>query len=83
MKRAHSTAGQTRTQSAVETAANIAIGFLINFFAQLLLYPLFGIRIGLATNFLIGAAFTAISVVRHFSLRRLFNWIHVIGSVRP
>ena len=41
--------------------------------SQLAIFPLFGILIPLADNLLIGAWFTAISLVRSYAVRRWFN----------
>ncbi|WP_440588844.1 DUF7220 family protein [Geminicoccus harenae] len=38
---------------------------------------MFGIHVGLAENLGIGAAFTVVSLVRSYVLRRLFNWLQV------
>lgn len=64
---------QTRTMSAVESAANVLAGYGIAVAAQLAVFPLFGIHIPLADNLAIGAVFTAISLARSYALRRWFN----------
>lgn len=64
---------QSRKHSALESAANIAIGYVIAMVAQVLIFPLFGISIGLGQNLSIGAAFTVVSLIRSYALRRLFN----------
>jgi len=64
---------QTRTMSAVESAANVLAGYGIAVAAQLAVFPLFGIHIPLADNLAIGAVFTAISLARSYTLRRWFN----------
>ena len=65
---------QTRKMSALETAFNIFIGYSINQTAQILLFPLVGIHVPYSTNFALGGAFTIISVVRSYGLRRVFEW---------
>lgn len=67
-------AAQTRKTSLTETVTNTAVGFVINQTAQIVLFPLFGIHVALATNFAIGATFTIISVARGYGLRRYFQW---------
>lgn len=67
-------AAQTRKHSLAETMTNTAVGFVINQTAQIVLFPLFGIHVALATNFAIGATFTGISVARGYCLRRFFQW---------
>lgn len=70
-------AGQSRRASLAEAAVNIAIGYVVAIAAQCLIFPLFGIHVGLAENLGIGAAFTVVSLVRSYVLRRLFNWLQV------
>lgn len=64
---------QTRTMSAVESVANMLAGYGIAVATQALVFPLFGIQASLADNLAIGAVFTAVSLVRSYALRRLFN----------
>lgn len=64
---------QTRTGSLVEAAANIAVGFAINWTANMLVLPLFGFNVTGAEAFGIGLIFTAISLARQYVLRRWFN----------
>ena len=65
---------QTKLGSAVEAAANIAVGFTINFTANMLILPLFGFHNLTAwKNFEIGLLYTVISLVRSYVLRRYFN----------
>lgn len=66
---------QSRKASAIEAVANVAIGYGVAIAAQILIFPLFGIRVGLADQLGIAAAFTVVSLVRSYALRRLFNWI--------
>jgi hypothetical protein len=66
---------QSRMMSAVEAVANIAIGFLVSVAANIIVLPLFGYDVTVADSFAIGLAFTAISLVRSYALRRVFNWI--------
>ena len=67
---------QSRRHSAYEAVANVAIGYLVAVAAQICIFPLFGIRVNLQDNLLIGAAFTAVSLVRSYALRRIFNRWH-------
>lgn len=64
---------QTRLGSWVEAWANIAVGFTINYFANLMIFPLYGMHISAMNNFWMGCIYTAISLVRSFVLRRYFN----------
>lgn len=64
---------QSKKHSAVESAANIAVGYIVNVLAIALLFPLFGIQISLQQNLFIGVFFIFTSLARSYMLRRLFN----------
>jgi len=65
---------QTVKGSLAESAANIAVGFGINFGANWLILPMFGFAsLSLGKNFAIGLLYTVISLVRSYVLRRWFN----------
>jgi hypothetical protein len=64
----------------LEAVANIAIGFGINFAANLIVLPLFGLPVSAGTAFHIGLVFTAISLVRSYVLRRVFNRIKALHA---
>lgn len=67
---------QTRKGSFIEAWGNVAIGFGINFAMNLLVLPRFGFTsLTLEKNLAIGVIFTVVSVVRSYTLRRLFNAI--------
>lgn len=71
---------QTRLGSLVEALINVAIGFGINFVANLIVLPRFGFTsLTLHDNFLIGLIYTAISVVRSYAIRRWFNQ-HIVRA---
>lgn len=67
--------GQSIAWSATEAVANTALGYLISLAATAIILPLFGYAVTGADAAGISAAFTAISLVRSFALRRLFNRI--------
>lgn len=65
---------QTKLGSAIEAWSNIAVGFTVNFMANLLILPLFGFSsLTVRNNFIIGILYTIISLVRQYVLRRWFN----------
>lgn len=68
--------GQSKLASLAEAFINILIGAIIALLSQLLVFPLYGIEVNLNTNLQITAWFTLISVIRSYSLRRFFNWLH-------
>ena len=61
---------QSRVESFVEAWINTAIGFWISFAANYFILPLFGFNVSLSQTFWIGLAFTAISVLRSYIIRR-------------
>lgn len=72
---------QTKLGSFVEAWANIAVGFAINWSANMIVLPMFGFN-GLTAGkaFGIGLVFTAISLVRQYILRRYFNGLRFGNS---
>lgn len=68
--------GQTKRQSLIEAWINVLVGFGVNFVANLLILPLFGLKISLLSNFYLGLCFTVVSVGRSYFIRRFFNLIH-------
>ena len=64
---------QSRKGSLLEAVVNVAVGFGISLGAQLVLFPWFGIHVDARMNIQIGGCFTAVSIVRAYVLRRLFN----------
>ena len=66
---------QTRRMSAVETVANVAIGYAVSLAATALVLPAFGYPVSGSSAVGISAVFTVISLVRSYVLRRAFNWI--------
>ncbi len=64
---------QTRLGSFIEAWINVAIGFGINFGANLFILPLIGFQISVGQNLFIGVLYTIISVARSYCIRRWFN----------
>ena len=64
---------QTRTRSGVEAVANVVVGFGLAFASQLLVFPALGLAVTPLQSVQIGGAFTAVSLVRSYTLRRLFD----------
>jgi hypothetical protein len=74
---------QTRLMSLIEAFTNVIVGYGVAVIAQILVFPVFGLQTTLIQNLKIGAAFTGISLIRSFILRRLFEAIrdanHCVG----
>lgn len=64
---------QTKKQSLIESLTNVLIGYMTAFISQLLIFPLFEIKISIQDNLLIGLYFTLISLIRSYIIRRYFN----------
>jgi hypothetical protein len=66
---------QSRKMSFVESAVNIAIGYIVAITAQIVIFPIYGIHADTSTHLQIGMLFTFVSLARSYFLRRLFNAI--------
>jgi hypothetical protein len=74
---------QTKTQSFIESCANVLVGYLVALLSQLLVFPMFYIHIPFSSNLAIGAWFTVISLVRSYVLRRWFNGLKFKPPTAP
>jgi hypothetical protein len=65
---------QSRTDSFMEAMVNVVIGLVISTIANHIILPLtLGVTPTLGQNVVIGAAFTVISLIRSYAIRRAFN----------
>jgi len=64
---------QSKIESLLESSINTLVGYIVAVLSQLLIFPAFNIYIPLSDNLLIGAYFTAISLLRSHIIRRYFN----------
>ena len=64
---------QSLRMSLVEAATDVIVGYALAVGMQIVVFPVFGIHIALGDQLSIGLAFTAISLVRGYVLRRLFE----------
>jgi hypothetical protein len=67
--------GQSRRASAIEALAGTVTGFVLSVWLQRLLFPSLGHDLSLIDNALVATAFTGLSLLRGFLLRRVFNWL--------
>lgn len=72
--------GQTPRGAIIEAWLNIAVGFSVNFVANIFLLPLVGASFTNAENFWLGWIYTAVSIVRSYAIRRTFNKLQFVGS---
>lgn len=74
---------QSRIDSLMEAVTNTAIGFCVAMVGNAIILPIvFGIEVSLAANILTATAYTAISIIRQYILRRLFNGRSVWQSIK-
>jgi hypothetical protein len=66
---------QSRRMSLIEAATNVAVGFILAIVTQILVFPWFGLQASPADNLALGGVFTAVSLIRGYALRRLFERI--------
>lgn len=64
---------QSRKASLIEAIANVVVGYWIAVAVQSVVFPVLGIRVSFSENLFIGAVFTAVSILRSYALRRLFE----------
>lgn len=65
--------GQSRSGSFLEAATNVALGFVLAFVIQGLVYPAVGIHATSSTELLIATIFTLASLARSYLVRRAFE----------
>lgn len=59
---------------------NVVVGYGIAVMTQIAVFPLFGLNASLRDNMIMGSIFTVVSIVRSFSLRRLFETVRMRQS---
>lgn len=68
--------GQSRRMSAVEAVVSTTVGYIVAVATQMVVFPVFGLAVGVWENLGIGLAFTVVSVARSYLVRRLFERLH-------
>jgi hypothetical protein len=64
---------QSRSASLLEAVVNVVAGYALAVLVQLLVFPVFGMHPTLVQNLKIGLIFTAVSLLRGYAIRRLFE----------
>ncbi len=64
---------QSRRTSAIEACTNVVIGWLVALGTQLVAFPVVGLQVGLSQNLTLSGIFTAVSLVRAYAIRRVFE----------
>lgn len=70
--------GQSRLMSFVEAITNVVVGFLLSLVTQMVVFPLLGLSASLSDNLILGVIFTAVSLLRSYTLRRMFEAIRIL-----
>jgi hypothetical protein len=65
--------------SLVEAITNVVVGYVVALLTQIAIFPMFGLVVSVADNLVVGGIFTAVSIVRSFALRRLFEAVRRVG----
>lgn len=63
--------------SLIEAFTNVVVGYGIAVMTQVAVFPLFGLNPSLRDNLIMGGAFTVVSLVRSYALRRIFETLRV------
>ena len=66
---------QSKKFSLFESLTNVIAGYGVALLSQIIIFPVFNIHISIKSNLFIGLFFTIISILRSYTLRRLFNAI--------
>ena len=64
---------QSKKQSFIESLTSTTIGIIIGIVLNLTILPIFGYPVSVVDSLWISLIFTAISVIRSYAVRRIFN----------
>ena len=64
---------QLKKHSFIESITNVIVGYGVALLSQIIIFPIFGIKVTIRDNVLIGLFFTVVSIIRSYALRRIFN----------
>lgn len=64
---------QSRRMSLIEAITNVALGYALAVVTQIMVFPWFGLYPSLRDNLALGGIFVGISLLRSYTLRRLFE----------
>ena len=66
---------QSKRMSLLESIVGTFIGLLVALLTQMIVFPMYNLEVTLIENFEIGLIFTAVSLMRSYIVRRVFNRI--------
>ena len=64
---------QTKKWSMIESLTSTTIGIIIGIVLNVTILPIFGYPVSLSDSLWISVIFTAVSVIRSYAVRRIFN----------
>tara|TARA_R110002073_G_scaffold11117_23_gene51449 strand:+ start:1380 stop:1592 length:213 start_codon:yes stop_codon:yes gene_type:complete len=64
---------QSRRRSLIEAIANVVVGYALAVATQIAVFSWFALDADIRTNMALGGVFTALSLIRGYALRRLFE----------
>lgn len=67
------TVGQSRGASLFETLTSTVMGFILSVAVQRALFPAMGHDFAFTENMVVASVFTAVSILRGYTVRRVFN----------
>ena len=67
------TEGQSRSASLFETLTSTVFGFILSVAVQCALFPVMGHDFAFTENMVVASVFTAVSILRGYTVRRVFN----------
>ena len=71
---------QSKKGSICESLTNLVVGYSINVVANFLIFPHFGWELTASDNIKLGLFYTGISLVRSYTLRRIYNKYNFFGA---
>lgn len=71
--------GQKKLHSGIEAVINTLVGYIVAVTSQEVIFPMYGVHIPLWASMTMALWFTVVSIIRSYSLRRLFNTWQVKG----
>jgi hypothetical protein len=70
---------QSKIGSAIETATNIGVGYVISVTLTATVFPAIGYAISIRESLAVSVIYTIAAIGRHYGLRRFFNWCNSHG----
>ena len=72
---------QSKRESMIESLTSTTIGIIIGIVLNLTILPIFGYPVSVVDSLWISLIFTAVSVIRSYAVRRIFNSKEVLNEV--